>query len=238
MHESRFLCLAVSRRDGGNCIAGIDIDSRKWIRPINSRTHGAFADHEVIVVDGGTQQRRILTPLDVLLLRLSKYVGNNVQPENWETSPASFENAYPVLRRFDEQLDPEILAPYLDQSGPLLHSYSNSIWANDPSLKPSLRHSLSIIRPEQMYWKVGTHPTFPNRLRVEADFRFDGDSYCLVVTDPLWEAQCRRSGPGRHLHSAIAEKGLGKVFLTISLAEVPLHGYHYKLVAGVINFPS
>jgi hypothetical protein len=161
-----------------------------------------------------------------------------VHPENWETPPASFEDAYPVLRRFDGQLDTEKLISYLDQSGPLLHSYSKSISANDPSLKHSLSHSLSIIRPEQLHWKVGPHPTFPNKLRVEADFRFDGDSYCLVVTDPLWEARCRRSGPGRHQHSTISGDADEKVLLTISLAEVPLHGYHYKLVAGVVNLPT
>jgi hypothetical protein len=30
----------------------------------------------------------------------------------------------------------------------------------------------------------------------------------------------------------------GRVLLTISLAEVPIHGFHYKLVAGVVNLPS
>jgi hypothetical protein len=237
MHELRFLCLAVSRRDGGNCIAGIDIDSSKWIRPVKAKAHGAFADHEIIVIDGETQEHRILAPLDVLNLRLDRYVGDNVQPENWEMAPAFYKDTCMVLRRFDGPRDADKLISYLDLNGPLLHSYSNRISADDPLLKRALSHSLSIIQPEQLHWKVGPHPIYPNRLRVEADFRFDAAPYCLVVTDPIWEARCRRAGPGRHPHSAIAGDAKGQILLTISLAEVPLHGYHYKLVAGVVCLP-
>ncbi|MGD0857681.1 MAG: hypothetical protein ABR912_00040 [Terracidiphilus sp.] len=238
MRESRFLCLAVSRRDGGNCIAGIDIDSGKWIRPINPKTGGAFADQEIIVVDSGTQKHRILTPLDVLNLRLDRCVGNKVQPENWETPPASYEDAYTVLRRFDGRQDSDLLNSYVDGHGPLLHSYSDKIPAGDPLIRQGLSHSLSIIRPQEMHWKVAPNPTYPNRLRVQADFRFDDDPYCLVVTEPIWEARCRRSGPGRHPHSTIAGDASGQVLLTISLAEVPLHGFHYKLAAGVVTLPT
>lgn len=238
MHELRFWCLAVSRRDGGNCIAGIDLDSGKWIRPVNSKTRGAFADHEIIVVDGETQKHRILEPLDVLNLRLDRYAGNKVQPENWETTPASTDDATMVLRCFDGRQDSDLLNSYLDRHGPLLHSYSDRIAVGDPMMKLGLSHSLSIIRPQQVHWKVAPNPTYPSRLRVQADFRFDDAPYCLVVTEPVWEARCRRSGPGRHPHSTIAGDANAQVLLTISLAEAPLHGYHYKLVAGVVCLPA
>jgi hypothetical protein len=238
MRESRFLCLAVSRRVGGSCIAGIDIDSGKWIRPVNVTTHGAFADHEIIVVDGGTRKHRILSPLDVLQLRLDKYVGSNIQPENWEITPPSYENSFTVLRRFEGPRDADTLISHLDRNGPLLHSRGKSISADDPLLTHGLSRSLSIIRPDQLRWRVGPNPTYQGKLRVEADFRFGGDSYCLVVTDPIWEARCRPFGTGRHPHSKIAGDANGQVLLTISLAEAPLHGYHYKLVAAVIHLPS
>ena len=237
MQESRFLCLAVSRRDSGNCIAGIDLDSGKWIRPINAGTHGAFGDHEIFVVDAGTQKRRILSLLDVVRLRLDKYVGNHAQPENWEVAPGSYESPYTLLRRFDRPRDIEVLDCYLNRNGPLLHSYSNKVQADD-LFASQLSRSLSIIDPEQLHWKIAAHPIYPNNLKVEADFRFDGDPYCLVVTDPIWEARCRRFGRGRIPHSAIAGDLGGQVLLTISLAEVPLRGYHYKLVAGVVNLPG
>jgi hypothetical protein len=221
----------------GYCIAGIDINTGEWIRPINAKSHGAFADPEITVIDGETQKRRLLKLLDILHLRPERYVGNSVQPENWEIVPASYDDAWPVLGRFDGRQSAGTLTSYLDHDGPLLHTYSSTVPADD-LFAQKLSHSLSIIRPVQPYWKVGPHPTYPDRLRVEADFCFDGDKYLISVTDPTWEARCRRSGPGRHPHSTIAGDSAGPVFLTISLAEVPLNGYHYKLVAGVVNLPA
>ena len=190
------------------------------------------------MVDTKAQRRRILWPLDVLRIRLDKYVGNNIQPENWELESASHDDTYVVLWHFDESQDAEMLVPYLDRNGPLLHSYSDRLSFDEPLFKNKLSHSLSIIRPQQLHWKVTPHPTYANRLRVQAEFRFDDDPYCLVVTDPIWEARCRLSGPGRHPHSAMVGHANGQVFLTISLAEVPKFGYHYKLVAGVVNLPA
>jgi hypothetical protein len=237
MLESRFLCLAVSRRDGGNCIAGIDIDSGKWIRPVNAKSHGALADHETIVLDSETKKHRILTPLDILHLRLGRFVGDKVQPENWEMRPTADAKSYVVLRRLCARQDIDMLIACLNRNGPLLHSYDDRLKTDDPAIKRGLSRSLSIIQPEQLYWKVAPHPIYPNRLKVQADFRFDNDPYCLVVTDPVWEERCRHVISGRHPHSAIAGDAIGKVLLTISLAELPLHGYHFKLVAGVINLP-
>jgi len=214
MPDSTFLCLAVARRAGGNCIAGIDIDSGKWIRPVNPKTHGAFADYETIAVDAITQEPRMLEPLDLFQIHLARFAGNNVQPENWEMSPAPYDPAFRVIRRFVHPQDANVLLRSLQVSGPLLHTHGDRIRADDPSLKRGLSHSLSLIRPEHLHWRVAPHPTYPNRLRIQAEFRFDGAPYCLVVTDPLWESQCRRIGSGRH------------------------HGHHYKLAAGVFSLPA
>jgi hypothetical protein len=179
-----------------------------------------------------------LALLDVLQIRLDRYSGNAVQPENWELAVGPGEDDYVVQRRFDRPQDAEILISYLDQNRPLLHSYSDRLPADDPLLKRRLSHSLSIIRPLQLHWRVSRHPAYANKLKVQAEFRFVDDPYCLVVTDPLWEAQCRRTGLGLHPHSAIERDKGGLAMLTISLAEKPLNGFHYKLVAGVIPLKS
>jgi len=237
MHACRFLCLAVSRRDGGNCIAGIDIDTGKWIRPVNSKTHGALGDHEIVVRDGGTQKLRILTPLDVLQIALDKYAGDHAQPENWELVPPSNAEQYTVLRRFDRREDQDELTSYLEQSGPLLHSYKDSVPVSDIAAR-KLTTSLALIRPEKLHWKVSPKSKYPKELQIRAEFLFDHDSYSLVLTDPIWETKCRRYGQGRHSHLAIAGDANERVLLTISLAGVPLYGYHYKLAAGVVQLPG
>jgi hypothetical protein len=237
MQESRFLCLAVSRRDGGSCIAGIDIDTGKWIRPVNSKTHGALGDHEIVVRDGGTQKLRMMTPLDVLQIALDKYAGDNAQPENWELVSPSNGEQYNVLRRLDRREDQDELTSYLEQSGPLLHSYNDSVPASDVVAR-KLTTSLALIRPEKLHWRVNPKSKFPKELQIRAEFLFDHDSYSLVLTDPIWESKCRRYGQGRHSHLAIAGNANEGVLLTISLAGVSLYGYHYKLAAGVIQLPA
>jgi hypothetical protein len=237
MREIRFLCLAVSRREGGNCIAGIDLDSGEWIRPINVETHGAFGDHEIFGMDNQARKRKIVAPLDILHFYLHRPDGSKIQPENWEISPASYEKPYLILRRFGEPSDKKALAGCIDREGPLLHSYGNRIMSGESLFTSGANRSLSIIQPDDLYWTVGAHPVYANKLRVEADFHFDQSPYCISVTDPEWEARCKRFGLGRHPHSAVAPVGSGQVLLTVSLAEVPFHGYHYKLVAAVICLP-
>jgi len=233
MRTSRFLCLAVSRRDGGNCVAGVDLDTGHWIRPVNTRFPGAFSDHELIVFDMATQKRRFLKPLDTLNLRLGKYVGSNSQPENWEMEIAPYENPYSVVRQCSGAGEHAGLNTYLDRSDSLLHTYGNHVDEEDVRSRP-LTHSLALIKPERLYWRVSEHPRNPNQLQVRAEFGFQEQAYNLALTDPIWEASCRRHGKGRHPHSSITADASAVVFLTISLAAVPLHGYHYKLVAAVI----
>ena len=233
MREVQFLCLAVSRRNGGNCIAGIDIDSGKWIRPVHATTHEALGDCEIVVRDGNTQKLRVMALLDILQLNIDKYVGHNCQPENWTLAPASHGGEYTVLRRFDGPRDAEKLAAYLDQHGPLLHSHSDKIQEAEVKAR-LLTHSLVLIRPEELHWRVSPKSNYPAELQVRADFLFDRERYSLVLTDPVWEARCRRLGQGRYTHSTVAGDARGEVLLTISLAGAPLYGFHYKLVAGVV----
>ncbi len=235
MREIRFLCLAVSRRDGGNCIAGIDLDSRAWIRPVNCKSTGAFSDHELIAIENCTGKKRFLAPLDVIPLKLENHAGSNVQPENWEIQPSSYEAPFTVSARFDRDACLAEFPLFLDKTDRLLHSHGNSISESEAKLKP-LSHSLSLLRPNQLFWKV-VEGSYAGKLQVRAEFRFGQTPYSLVVTDVDWEARVRPLGAGRYAHSSI-ERATGDVFLTISLAAAPMHGYHYKLVAGVINVPA
>src|SRR5271165_1946436 len=120
MSKTRLLCLAVSRREGGNCIAGIDIDSKKWIRPISSRTRAAFADADLVVRDPSTGLLRFMAPLDLVAMELEEFAGTNLQPENWIVAPASNETPYTVLKTCDSPKAARFLAAHAAPPGPLL----------------------------------------------------------------------------------------------------------------------
>ena len=236
MYETQFLCLAASRRDGGSCIAGIDLASRKWIRPVNRRTQGAFADHELIVLEAGTEKRRFIAPLDILRLTLDGPAGENGQPENWTMKPKPYEDPYVVIRRLNGQEIIGELEDCLDRGDRLLHTYTDSVTESDVRSRP-LTHSLALIEPDRLHWRVSENRKFSNKPQIRADFYFSRAPYSLVVTDPNWEARCRPLGLGRHPHSKLESASGERVLLTVSLAAIPLHGCHYKLVAAVIPMP-
>jgi hypothetical protein len=237
MRVSRFLCLAVSRRESGNCIAGIDIDSGEWLRPIHSQTRAAFADADLVVEDNHTHQSRFMAPLDLLSVPLEESACTNPQPENWIVAPSFLERHQPILRTCKGRRTAEFLISHVDRSEVLLHSERDSLHENELA-RHMLSHSLSLVRPIDLAWKVSPHLNHPGKLQVRAEFTFGKIAYKLVVTDPTWEAKCHRAGIGRHPHVKLASSGNDLVFLTISLAAVAYHGLHYKVVAGVVELPA
>lgn len=237
MPEARFLSLAVSRRETGNCIAGIDIDSGKWLRPIHSQARPAFADSELIVIDNHTGRNRFMAPLDLLSVPLGDYAGTNSQPENWVVAPQFLERSQPVLRRCKGRRTQSLLLSHVDNNDLLLHSPGDSVQAADFSDR-MLSHSLSLVRPLDLTWIVSAHPRYAGRVQVRAEFQFGKNFYRLVVTDPVWEERCHRAGIGRHKHADLSSPGNDLVLLTVSLAAVAFHGHHFKVVAGVIELPT
>lgn len=237
MRETRFLCLAVSRRESGNCIAGIDIDSGEWLRPIHSRTRAAFADAELVVEDNHTHQPRFMAPLDLLSLPLDEHAPTNSQPENWTVTPTWFDAPHQVLRTCKGRRTVELLLSRLDREECLLHSQGDSLPA-DHLAGHALPHSLGLVCPADLMWRVSPSAKYVGKVQVRAEFKFGSLPYSLVVTDPVWEAKCHHAGIGRHPPSKVCSGGGDLVFLSVSLSAVPFHGLHYKLVAGVIELPD
>ena len=237
MQERRFLCLAVSRRDAGNCIAGLDIDSGEWLRPIHSADRAAFADSELIVEDNHTHQSRFMAPLDLLSIPLEQSAATNSQPENWVVAPAFLLKLPAILRRCTGKRTAQFLLSHVHRGELLLHSSRDSLHTNEFADR-SLSSSLSLVQPIDLAWCVSPHAKHPGKLQVRAEFRLGQTNYNLVVTDPAWEMRCHNLGIGTHKHAECASPECGTVLLTVSLAAVPFHGLHYKLVAGVIELRS
>jgi len=59
----------------------------------------------------------------------------------------------------------------------------------------------------------------------------------LPLTDPAWLDQLNLLPTGIHSHALLCGERPSKTFLTVSLSE-PFDGFHYKLVAGVVNLPG
>jgi hypothetical protein len=211
---TRMICLANSIRDGGRCVAGIDLKSGGWIRPVPPGGGGIPTRHV-------TFSGRLLKPLDIVELALK------------EPQPATrFQRENRVVRGYGwrrvgvARLE-EVLR-YCDRAVPVLHSASDRV---DPAvlghLPPALWQSLQLIRANPVTF--GRDRWDARRWRARFRDRL-GNHYALKVTDPC---ACDRLERGERLNR--------DCLLTISLVKPWTYNPEdkpatcYKLVAAVIE---
>jgi hypothetical protein len=241
MRESRFLCLAVSRRDGGACIAGIDIDTGEWIRPINARNHGALWDFEVVVKDHRTGKLRTMAVLDVVHLRLGEPAGTHGQPENWTLHGSSATEPFHVLARAGEE--PALVARLRDLAGndgpfSLIFGTSDNRVSHSVIENESIQRSLCLVRPKKLTWVRTTNSKNKPRIEGWFDFGERNTRFYLPLTDIVWEPFLLQRTLKASSLDASQSPGMNEnaeLLLTVSLGDhFKETGYHYKLIAGVL----
>jgi hypothetical protein len=229
---------------GGYCIAGIDIDSGGWVRPVGAYSYGEFGGREITVKGHGTQNPRLMETLDVIRLRLGKHVSNVGQPENWILDLDSKALPHEILSRGAN--DTSVLAQIRDlakQSGSsslLLGTPGKEILHREIQKEP-LSHSLCVIHPKNLTW-VRTS-SFKNKPRIEGWFDFGGRNvrYYLSLTDIAWETKLLNLIADGQSLDASGVPGMDanlEILLTISLGDLfEKTQCHYKLIAGVLLLP-
>lgn len=219
----RIVCLAASTKFNHTCIAGKRVRSDgqigEWVRPVSSADHGELTENEMAYAGGG---RPAL--LDVIDIPMRKPRPVSCQVENHridDTQRWRRVGKFPTTR-VDDLVDSPV-----------------RLWRNDwesgggmkdripEDVASTLGSSLFLISPNQL--RVHVSPGYEGRSRrVRARFRYNGDAYNIVVTDPVVIAQYRGE-LGEH---PIAE---GSVRLCISLGAVfEQDGCRYKLAAAFV----
>ena len=210
--SKEIVCLANSIKHGERCIAGIDRQTKEWVRPVSGRSDGAVTEAERQYFEG--REPQLLDRMSVPL-RCARPKG--FQCENWLID-SSWDwvklgrvgwDVLTELEEFPEDLwtagYPE--CPHNDRVPVRYLSGSAG------SLKLVRVDGLEIIRPS------GSKP------RVWAEFQYAGLRYKLSVTDPAWRRTVQPGVPR-------SEK-VGESFLTVSLGE-PFKEFSYKLVAAIM----
>lgn len=215
----RLLCLANSRKVGGCCLAGKEVRRGgfgRWVRPVTTLPQGEIP---ASLVPPGVGPRSLI---EVPLLGARAHP---VQPENW-----LLDTDRPI--RILGPVVPGALERAVDEiGGPLwVNGHSSGKGLNDHvpvEEAAACGFSLALIRPDRAAFRVRPpfSPQDPPQVRVR--FGHGGEEYDLAVTDPVWEQ--------RVIHSvgAGSARVLIRPHLCLSLGE-EFHGWHYKLVAGVI----
>jgi hypothetical protein len=216
----RIVCLANSRKTGGYCVAGKELEGDgpvRWIRPVSSRVQEEVSDFERRYEDGSTPQ--LLDLIDVPLLD-PRPKGH--QRENWLLDPTRRWKRVGSIQRdkLNQYVDP--ISPLWIDRDSTSRGLFDQVAANEVN---ELTQSLRLIDVQKVVLSVFD---YYNKRRVQARFRFAERDYWLWVTDPLYEETFKAKPDGDY--------SIGQSWLTISLAEPFLKkNACYKLVAAIIS---
>ncbi len=212
------VCLANSRKYSGFCVAGKELSTGQWVRPVSRQENGQLSGRHI-----RCQNNLIPQPLDVISVFLTTQAPHLYQKENYFIADR---------RKWikNRMLSVSELSALCDDTDCLwINGYSSYNGVNDRiPLKPADEKpasSLLLIKPESLIIKV--EAGYNSEKKIRAIFLFKGVRYKLAVTDPLIE--------NKYISQKIGEYPIEskELFLCISLGE-PYNGYCYKLVAGII----
>jgi hypothetical protein len=211
----QLIVLANSYKNGGRCLAGIDCETGRWIRPITDENHGALDLRRCIIDVNG--RLRTVQCLDVIEVKVGLPKPQVAQPENHELLDGKFK----WLATFDRQPSIDFLEALKEKSDELLFNTDtkvNEIYGN------RVLKSLTLIKVEDPLFFLGLREGKSPQLRTK--FAYKGTSYDLPITDDRDWTNYARVEPERF--------SKGTWYFTISLGEL-WNGSRWKLVAGCMS---
>jgi hypothetical protein len=219
--KSRFICLANSRMYNERCVAGVllnrteqgnynfvyENNKPKWIRPVSTREH-----HEV-----PSEYVSNINLLDIIEIETIKDCPNGYRTEDVQVKFGSFKKVGRFLPNFSSLS--KLLTPNLNMI------FDNHGKAVPKSQVRFMNYSLIFIKPEILNWVHVHNNKTQEQLRCE--FKFGGYTYNLPVTDLVFEKNY-------NLNPTLYSQKKNLLF-TISLGQ-EFHEFHYKLIAGVVEY--
>ncbi len=211
----RIVCLANSKKHGERCIAGIDISTGWWIRPVTHRVDGAVT-WDVRQVNG--QEPQLLDVLHVPLV--GKGPDNGFQPENRLIKTKPWEK----IARFKAD---EILRFCEDDSVILLNHSEYIPYKHFSRIPQHFWKSLQLVHTKKTLFYKDTlrKPTW------RTSFRYRNGTMCLdlMLTDV---SLLKRLEEGKSVQrDCILTISLGVPWTPNKTTEKRC----YKLVAGVVE---
>ena len=216
MIATRIVCLANSFKEGGRCLAGIELDTNnkpvfldgrpKWIRPVcNNTQHGEIPNY-------------LAEPfhiLDIIELNIIDKKSENYQSEN-----VLFEkNSIRRTGSFNSCQLPGLI----DNRSLILGSRNKAVPSN---LIGFLNYSLMLVNVTQFGITQKIYEdNLSDRPQIRMVFVYNGIKYDFPVTDPVFLY--------RYQKNPDLLEGVNDLFLTLSLGVV-WEDWYYKLVAGII----
>lgn len=220
------LCLANSDKNRNRCIAGLNVDTGDWVRPVSDSDDGSLQPRQYL-----TRECDDPNPLDVIELTLAEPDPEPYQPENWLIADS------PPELRDDGVGDHEstVLFNNIHSEPHLFGDQRTRIEYSNIEQSP-VNSSLEVISPDRP--QVKTRERDNKKDQPRAVFEIQSTEYNLPITDPNWKQAIRSDNvlSGIDLEfepmSAYIDEG-ERVLFTVSLSS-PYDGVCYKLVAAII----
>ena len=224
MAVRRIVCLANSYKNGGRCIAGIELVNGgfgPWIRPVSDRPARAISAIEQTCTNGTSSGL-----LDVLDIDFGMPLPEAYQSENVLINPGTSwvkSGSLPAAAL-----------------GPALHPGHAPLWPHTESTYnghsdkistanlPNIGSSLSLVQPAVATVRVIQSPfKEAGKLDVRVQFLWAGELNDLKLTDPQKLDVYQAAGVGNY--------NLNNPTMCVSIGEIfPPQNAAYKLVAGLI----
>lgn len=212
--KTTFVCLANSYKEGGRCIAGIEIQNGtpstvnnkpKWIRPVCKTEHGKVPENLVSHIK----------ILDIVELNTTENTPDGFQSENilFDT------NSIKVIGKF-----PLANIPMLcDSSVNVI--FGNKGKAISEDCIGSLTYSLMMISTNDFESYEKIYEDNESKPQARLKFKYNFNEYDLPITDPIF----------LNLYKTNKNILIDKTVLYIVLSVGVIHkSWYYKLVAGII----
>ena len=219
-HTKRIVCLANSRKYSGRCVAGKELTQGRigaWIRPVNG-TQTKELSLDDITLQNGTEPRL----LDVISVPLREACPQAYNAENHAIAhaPWIWEETlpWPQVSQLCDAVDRIWINGYHSHNG------ENDLMPEE-LVREEIGSSLLFFRPDALRVMVGLGPMGSRKVR--AKFSFHGETYSLMITDPVAEALYVGKELGEYPVNG------GDTFLTVSISD-PHRGLCHKLVAGIL----
>jgi len=166
---------ANSVKHGRHCVAGKEIHTMQWIRPVGN-AEGAELDHNRCVY-ANPYGRFPVKPLQKVEIDLTTHSPLINQPENYLVGNGEWSQQY--------RIETSEVAHYLDTPDTLWGTGNRVIFSEIASGAISIRQSLYLVKVSdpRVYKNVDD--------KRRASFSYNGNSYDLPVTDPNFESQMR-----------------------------------------------
>jgi hypothetical protein len=212
---TRFVCLANSFKEGGRCLAGIELDNKnnpiiekghsKWIRPICNTPHGEVPTKLVANIE----------VLDIIEIEILGYL----KKKDYQSENVFFrENSLRVVGSFkfsqlNQLCDNRLLI------------FENQGKAVSNKVIKTLSYSLMLIQANQFEVIEKVYDDNPDWPKHRLVFSYKDHQYDLPITDPVFIHDYK-------MNPDILEN-VENIYLSLSLAIVH-NNWHSKLVAGII----